>query len=124
MRFLSPHRFTNRNAGRTGQLQYNSKRTEAALWRHEVLSGQMGKNSGGKGEGGTSCNDNNVRLSHFQPRHSAKLLNVLRQMPHRNGPDVFFSFPGRKGSVIIIQLVAQHQFQTTTSAAACVYLVV
>lgn len=34
-----------------------------------------------------------------QPRHSAKLLNVLRQMPHRNGPDVFFSFPGRKGSV-------------------------
>ncbi|KAI8127766.1 Neurobeachin [Lucilia cuprina] len=26
------------------------------------------------------------------PRHSAKLLNVLRQMPHRNGPDVFFSF--------------------------------
>lgn len=36
---------------------------------------------------------------YFQPRHSAKLLNVLRQMPHRNGPDVFFSFPGRKGSV-------------------------
>jgi hypothetical protein len=35
----------------------------------------------------------------FQPRHSAKLLNVLRQMPQRNGPDVFFSFPGRKGSV-------------------------
>ncbi|KAL0829522.1 hypothetical protein ABMA28_003042 [Loxostege sticticalis] len=33
------------------------------------------------------------------PRHSAKLLNVLRQMPHRNGPDVFFSFPGRKGSL-------------------------
>ncbi|KAK0074666.1 hypothetical protein PV325_007972, partial [Microctonus aethiopoides] len=32
------------------------------------------------------------------PRHSAKLLNVLRQMPQRNGPDVFFSFPGRKGS--------------------------
>lgn len=37
--------------------------------------------------------------SSSQPRHSAKLLNVLRQMPHRNGPDVFFSFPGRKGSV-------------------------
>lgn len=35
----------------------------------------------------------------LQPRHSAKLLNVLRQMPQRNGPDVFFSFPGRKGSV-------------------------
>lgn len=40
-------------------------------------------------------------LFSFQPRHSAKLLNVLRQMPHRNGPDVFFSFPGRKGSVRI-----------------------
>ena len=38
-------------------------------------------------------------FSFTQPRHSAKLLNVLRQMPHRNGPDVFFSFPGRKGSV-------------------------
>lgn len=24
------------------------------------------------------------------PRHSTKLLNVLRQMPQRNGPDVFF----------------------------------
>ncbi|KAG5314850.1 NBEA protein, partial [Acromyrmex insinuator] len=33
------------------------------------------------------------------PRHSAKLLNVLRQMPQRNGPDVFFSFPGKKGSL-------------------------
>lgn len=39
-----------------------------------------------------------------QPRHSAKLLTVLRQMPHRNGPDVFFSFPGRKGSVSIVFL--------------------
>lgn len=38
-------------------------------------------------------------FSTSQPRHSAKLLTVLRQMPHRNGPDVFFSFPGRKGSV-------------------------
>lgn len=41
----------------------------------------------------------------FQPRHSAKLLNVLRQMPHRNGPDVFFSFPGRKGSVSLVSFI-------------------
>lgn len=40
----------------------------------------------------------------LQPRHSAKLLTVLRQMPHRNGPDVFFSFPGRKGSVSALRV--------------------
>lgn len=36
------------------------------------------------------------------PRHSAKLLTVLRQMPQRNGPDVFFSYPGKRGSGIIL----------------------
>ncbi|XP_043800154.1 neurobeachin isoform X10 [Apis laboriosa] len=41
------------------------------------------------------------------PRHSAKLLNVLRQMPQRNGPDVFFSFPGRKGSAIVLPPLAK-----------------
>ncbi|XP_061716788.1 neurobeachin isoform X13 [Cydia pomonella] len=41
------------------------------------------------------------------PRHSAKLLNVLRQMPHRNGPDVFFSFPGRKGSAVVLPPLAR-----------------
>ncbi|CAB0041903.1 unnamed protein product, partial [Trichogramma brassicae] len=41
-----------------------------------------------------------VSRNYKNPRHSAKLLNVLRQMPQRNGPDVFFSFPGRKGSVL------------------------
>lgn len=42
---------------------------------------------------------NEKSFAFLQPQHSAKLLTVLRQMPHRNGPDVFFSFPGRKGSV-------------------------
>lgn len=37
--------------------------------------------------------------SFFQPSHSKKLMNVLKQMPNRSGPDVFFSFPGVKGSV-------------------------
>ena len=35
----------------------------------------------------------------FQPRHSVKLISVLKQMPQRHGPDEFFSFPGKKGSV-------------------------
>ncbi|KAF3852485.1 hypothetical protein F7725_005840 [Dissostichus mawsoni] len=29
------------------------------------------------------------------PRHAVKLLSVLKYMAHRNGPDSFFSFPGR-----------------------------
>lgn len=45
-----------------------------------------------------------IYIYFLQPRHSAKLLNVLRQMPQRTGPDVFFSFPGRKGSVSVILL--------------------
>lgn len=34
------------------------------------------------------------------PRHSVKLLHVLRQMPLRTGPDVFITFPGNKGGAI------------------------
>ncbi|KAF5296936.1 hypothetical protein FQR65_LT10087 [Abscondita terminalis] len=45
------------------------------------------------------------------PRHSAKLLNVLRQMPQRNGPDVFFSFPGRKGSAIVLPPLAKWPYE-------------
>ncbi|XP_037920089.1 neurobeachin isoform X13 [Hermetia illucens] len=45
------------------------------------------------------------------PRHSAKLLNVLRQMPHRNGPDVFFSFPGRKGSAVVLPPLAKWPYE-------------
>ncbi|XP_050442787.1 neurobeachin isoform X2 [Adelges cooleyi] len=41
------------------------------------------------------------------PKHSTKLLNVLRQMPQRNGPDVFFSFPGKKGSAIVLPPLAK-----------------
>ena len=48
-------------------------------------------------------NDINA-VNALQPRHSAKLLNVLRQMPQRPGPDVFFSFPGRKGSVRVVYI--------------------
>ncbi|KAK7469905.1 hypothetical protein BaRGS_00036068 [Batillaria attramentaria] len=38
----------------------------------------------------------------LKPRHSVKLISVLRQMPQRQGPDEFFSFPGKKGSHIAL----------------------
>lgn len=37
----------------------------------------------------------------LKKKNSIKLLNVLRAMPHRVGPDEFFSLPGRKASVCI-----------------------
>ncbi|XP_044255557.1 neurobeachin isoform X15 [Tribolium madens] len=46
------------------------------------------------------------------PRHSAKLLNVLRQMPQRTGPDVFFSFPGRKGSAVVLPPLAKWPYES------------
>ncbi|XP_033217020.1 neurobeachin-like [Belonocnema kinseyi] len=46
------------------------------------------------------------------PRHSAKLLNVLRQMPQRNGPDVFFSFPGRQGSAVLLPPLAKWPYES------------
>ncbi|XP_054265424.1 neurobeachin isoform X12 [Macrosteles quadrilineatus] len=46
------------------------------------------------------------------PRHSTKLLNVLRQMPQRNGPDVFFSFPGKKGSAMVLPPLARWPYES------------
>merc|ERR1719187_2192353 len=46
------------------------------------------------------------------PRHSTKLLNVLRQMPNRSGPDVFFSFPGKAGSAIMIPPLSRWPHET------------
>lgn len=37
-----------------------------------------------------------------QPRHAVKLLSVLKYMAHRNGPDSFFSFPGKNAAVSTI----------------------
>ncbi|XP_076065007.1 neurobeachin-like [Oratosquilla oratoria] len=45
------------------------------------------------------------------PRHSAKLLGVLRQMPQRSGPDVFFSFPGKKGSALVLPPLARWPYE-------------
>uniref|UniRef100_T1J4P2 BEACH-type PH domain-containing protein n=1 Tax=Strigamia maritima TaxID=126957 RepID=T1J4P2_STRMM len=45
------------------------------------------------------------------PRHSAKLLTVLRQMPQHQGPDVFFSFPGKKGAAIVLPPLARWPYE-------------
>ncbi len=37
-------------------------------------------------------------------------MNVLKQMPMRTGPDVFFSFPGVKGSVSLSPKYIQIHF--------------
>jgi len=46
------------------------------------------------------------------PRHSTKLLNVLRQMPNRSGPDVFFSFPGKAGSAVMVPPLTKWPHET------------
>ncbi|CAH0560209.1 unnamed protein product [Brassicogethes aeneus] len=53
------------------------------------------------------------------PRHSAKLLNVLRQMPQRTGPDVFFSFPGRKGSAVVLPPLAKWPYENGFTFTTC-----
>ncbi|GIY82264.1 neurobeachin [Caerostris extrusa] len=45
------------------------------------------------------------------PRHSAKLLSVLRQLPQRHGPDTFFSFSGKKGAAIALPPLARWPYQ-------------
>ncbi|PAV82534.1 hypothetical protein WR25_15898 isoform B [Diploscapter pachys] len=45
------------------------------------------------------------------PRNSLKLLNVMKEMPRRDGPDVFFSFPGKAHAGIIIPPLAKFPMQ-------------
>ncbi|KAL3880049.1 hypothetical protein ACJMK2_032321, partial [Sinanodonta woodiana] len=45
------------------------------------------------------------------PRHSVKLLSVLKDMPQREGPDEFFSFPGKKGSCISLPPIKNWPYQ-------------
>ncbi|RUS75334.1 hypothetical protein EGW08_016901, partial [Elysia chlorotica] len=44
-------------------------------------------------------------------RHSTKLIFVLRHMPQRQGPDEFFSFPGKKGSHIALPPIKTWPYQ-------------
>ena len=50
-------------------------------------------------------------LLFLQPSHSKKLMNVLKQMPMRSGPDVFFSFPGIKGSAIVLPPLSKWPYE-------------
>ena len=56
------------------------------------------------------------------PKHSVKLLQVLRQMPHREGPDEFFSFPGKKGAYIALPPLARWPYQNGWTFSCWFYL--
>uniref|UniRef100_A0A673WVJ3 LPS responsive beige-like anchor protein n=1 Tax=Salmo trutta TaxID=8032 RepID=A0A673WVJ3_SALTR len=45
------------------------------------------------------------------PPHAVKLLSVLRSMAHRNGPDSFFSFPGKSAAAIALPPIAKWPYQ-------------
>ncbi|XP_043969735.1 lipopolysaccharide-responsive and beige-like anchor protein [Gambusia affinis] len=45
------------------------------------------------------------------PRHAVKLLSVLKFMAHRNGPDSFFSFPGKNAAAIALPPIARWPYQ-------------
>ncbi|XP_048774132.2 neurobeachin-like isoform X3 [Ostrea edulis] len=44
-------------------------------------------------------------------KHAVKLLSVLQVMPQREGPDEFFSFPGKKGSFIALPPIKTWPYQ-------------
>ncbi|XP_074485538.1 lipopolysaccharide-responsive and beige-like anchor protein isoform X8 [Sebastes fasciatus] len=46
------------------------------------------------------------------PRHAVKLLSVLKYMAHRNGPDSFFSFPGKNAAAIALPPIAKWPYQS------------
>ncbi|KAJ8383202.1 hypothetical protein SKAU_G00039800 [Synaphobranchus kaupii] len=45
------------------------------------------------------------------PPHAVKLLSVLKCMPNRNGPDSFFSFPGKSAAAIALPPIAKWPYQ-------------
>ncbi|XP_057188742.1 lipopolysaccharide-responsive and beige-like anchor protein isoform X1 [Triplophysa rosa] len=45
------------------------------------------------------------------PPHAVKLLSVLKSMAHRNGPDSFFSFPGKSAAAIALPPIAKWPHQ-------------
>ncbi|CAL8353816.1 unnamed protein product, partial [Boreogadus saida] len=45
------------------------------------------------------------------PPHAVKLLSVLKCMPQRNGPDAFFSFPGKSAAAIALPPIAKWPYQ-------------
>ncbi|XP_030836511.1 neurobeachin isoform X4 [Strongylocentrotus purpuratus] len=45
------------------------------------------------------------------PKHSVRLLQALRLIPRRHGPDVTFSFPGKDGAAIALPPIARWPYQ-------------
>ncbi|XP_022098981.1 neurobeachin-like isoform X3 [Acanthaster planci] len=45
------------------------------------------------------------------PQYSVKLLQVLKQIPRKHGPDVFFSFSGKNGAAIAMPPMARWPYQ-------------
>ncbi|KAG1956809.1 lipopolysaccharide-responsive and beige-like anchor protein [Pimephales promelas] len=45
------------------------------------------------------------------PSHAVKLLSVLKSMAQRNGPDSFFSFPGKSAAAIALPPIAKWPYQ-------------
>ncbi|XP_033890048.3 lipopolysaccharide-responsive and beige-like anchor protein isoform X3 [Acipenser ruthenus] len=45
------------------------------------------------------------------PPHAVKLLSVLKHMPQKNGPDSFFSFPGKRAAAIALPPIAKWPYQ-------------
>ncbi|XP_048053665.1 lipopolysaccharide-responsive and beige-like anchor protein isoform X4 [Megalobrama amblycephala] len=45
------------------------------------------------------------------PPHAVKLLSVLKSMAQRNGPDSFFSFPGKSAAAIALPPIAKWPYQ-------------
>ena len=63
------------------------------------------------GKTGKTQKNSRFLLLFLQPSHSKKLMNVLKQMPMRSGPDVFFSFPGIKGSAIVLPPLSKWPYE-------------
>ena len=49
-----------------------------------------------------------VKFLLLQPQHAFRLLGILKRMPEKHGPDVYFDFSGKSGSVSIIKNISFH----------------
>ncbi|XP_066920240.1 lipopolysaccharide-responsive and beige-like anchor protein, partial [Clytia hemisphaerica] len=45
------------------------------------------------------------------PPHALKLLQILKKMPEKHGPDVYFNFSGKRGAVITVPPIARWPHQ-------------
>ncbi|CAJ0941809.1 unnamed protein product, partial [Mesorhabditis belari] len=50
-------------------------------------------------------------INNAWPRNSLKLLQVMKEMPQRDGADVFFSFPGKANAGIIVPPLSKFPYQ-------------